>query len=184
MPPVLRIDSLWKSYAAGVRGCSIRAWVLRGCNLHVALGERVAIVGAAASGKSTLLRCIAGELRADAGHLERLVPVVRPATSRPVLRANAAIYLIDDEPDALAHLRFGGTAIVACREVARIRKVVDRIMLLRDGRLTPLTHVAVRRVAERAPVAASEWHRLASTDGPRNDPAGYHDDITPAALTR
>ena len=41
MPLALRIENLWKSYAAGVRGCSARVWVLRGCTLHVELGERV-----------------------------------------------------------------------------------------------------------------------------------------------
>ena len=42
------------------------------------------------------------------------------------------------------------SVIVAARDVASVQGRVDRILLLRDGRLSPLTRLAVRRVAERA----------------------------------
>ena len=51
MPLALRVENLWKSYAAGVRGCSVRVWALRGCTLHLEFGERVAVVGARGAGK-------------------------------------------------------------------------------------------------------------------------------------
>jgi predicted ABC-type transport system involved in lysophospholipase L1 biosynthesis ATPase subunit len=51
MPRALRVESLWKCYAAGVRGCSARIWVLRGLHLSVVVGDRVDILGGAASGK-------------------------------------------------------------------------------------------------------------------------------------
>ena len=46
MPVVLRARALWKSYAAGVAGCSARVWVLKGASLEVEQGECVAILGA------------------------------------------------------------------------------------------------------------------------------------------
>jgi len=51
----LRVRTLWKSYAAGVEGCSARAWVLRGTSLDVEQGECVAVLGARGAGTSTLL---------------------------------------------------------------------------------------------------------------------------------
>jgi ABC-type polysaccharide/polyol phosphate transport system ATPase subunit len=56
-------------YAARVRrGCST-AWGLRGVDLEVAPGERVALTGPNGAGKTTLLRVLAGILPADEGEL-------------------------------------------------------------------------------------------------------------------
>src|SRR4051812_42746540 len=70
MPVVLRARALWKSYAAGVAGCSARVWVLKGASLEVEQGECVAILGARGSGTTTLLHCLAGLRRTDAGCIE------------------------------------------------------------------------------------------------------------------
>src|SRR5512132_2963795 len=66
----LRARTLWKSYAAGVEGCSARAWILRGASLDVDQGECVAVLGARGAGTTTLLYCLAGLLRPDAGSIE------------------------------------------------------------------------------------------------------------------
>jgi len=50
MPPVLRSAGLRKSFGS--------LEVLRGIDLSIAAGERVAILGSSGSGKSTLLRCL------------------------------------------------------------------------------------------------------------------------------
>ena len=70
MPPALRVESLWKCYAAGVRGCSARAWVLRGLSITVQPGERIAIVGDAGSGKTTLVECMLGRREPTAGVID------------------------------------------------------------------------------------------------------------------
>jgi ATPase subunit of ABC transporter with duplicated ATPase domains len=119
------------------------------------LGERVAIVGARGAGKSTLLRCIAGEHRMDAGRIEVALPIgccfsSRAAAAESSLRMSSSmLVLIDDDQRSSVLRHFDGTLIVTSRDVASVHGCVDRILLLREGRLSQLTRVAVRRVAER-----------------------------------
>lgn len=145
----IHLHNVWKSYAAGVRGCSARVWALRGCSLDVRIGERVAIVGRRGAGKTTLLRCMAGEWRIDAGHIE----VAR------------AVRMLDGDCDLTA---WGSerTLIMTSRDVAGVYGMVDRVVLLADGRLAPLTRVAVRRVAERGPLEGL----IRSVDPPADGP--------------
>jgi ABC-type polysaccharide/polyol phosphate transport system ATPase subunit len=154
MPTALRVDNLWKSYAAGVVGCSARVWALRGCSFEITLGERVAIVGSRGAGKTTLLRCISGERRMDAGHIDVTLPIRRWYSDQTVADERARVsssglLLLDDQELPVILRRLDGTMIVASRDVASVRGLVDRILLLRDGRISPLTRLAVRRVAER-----------------------------------
>jgi putative ABC transport system ATP-binding protein len=62
---VLSVRSLTKAY----RSAGEQVAVLRGVNLSVAAGERVALTGESGSGKSTLLHLIAGLDRADSGEI-------------------------------------------------------------------------------------------------------------------
>ncbi|MET0530170.1 MAG: ATP-binding cassette domain-containing protein, partial [Microvirga sp.] len=50
MNDLVTITGLWKSYG--------ELHVLKGVDLSVARGERVALIGPSGSGKTTLLRCI------------------------------------------------------------------------------------------------------------------------------
>ncbi len=63
---VLSVRDLTKAYSAAGE----RVSVLRGVNLTVAAGERVALTGESGSGKSTLLHLIAGLDRADGGEID------------------------------------------------------------------------------------------------------------------
>jgi energy-coupling factor transporter ATP-binding protein EcfA2 len=58
---------LSKSFRAGAASCSARVSVLRDLDLALWSGEVVALEGAHASGRSTLLACAAGVLKPDAG---------------------------------------------------------------------------------------------------------------------
>ena len=62
---VLSVRSLAKTY----RSAGEEVEVLRGVNLDIAAGERVALTGESGSGKSTLLHLIAGLDRADGGEI-------------------------------------------------------------------------------------------------------------------
>src|SRR3981189_1992975 len=64
-PIVLSVRNLTKTY----RSAGEQTVVLRGVNLSVAAGERVALSGESGSGKSTLLHLIAGLDRADGGEI-------------------------------------------------------------------------------------------------------------------
>jgi putative ABC transport system ATP-binding protein len=63
---VLSVRNLTKTY----HSAGERVTVLRGVNLNVAAGERVALTGESGSGKSTLLHLIAGLDRPDGGEIK------------------------------------------------------------------------------------------------------------------
>jgi ABC-type ATPase involved in cell division len=153
VPAAIRVHDLWKSYAAGVRGCSVRVRVLRGCQLEVDAGERVAIVGAPGAGKSTLLHCLAGLRHRDRGCVELRAREHRYLDAHGVaLAAVGARYellLLDAPPDAAATLAARATTVLlAARDAAAVRHLVDRVVELRGGRLTPVPSRLARRVAE------------------------------------
>jgi putative ABC transport system ATP-binding protein len=64
-PIVLSVANLTKTY----RSAGEQIAVLRGVNLSVAAGERVALTGESGSGKSTLLHLVAGLDQADGGEI-------------------------------------------------------------------------------------------------------------------
>ena len=141
MSHALEVVDLWKSYVVGVRGCSVRVSVLRGVSFHVAQGERLGIVGAPGTGKTTLLHCIQGMRRPDAGAVLR----DGEATSLAVVDETTLARAIDPRRE--------GPTLIIVREPALLAGRVDRLLVLRDGRITPLETpmVALRgvqRVAE------------------------------------
>lgn len=177
MTLALRVAGLWKGYAAGVVGCSARVWVLRGLSLELAPGERVGVVGAPGSGRTTLLLILAGVLRPDAGRfwwggdaaVDRVGAAVHPHSAasgssgawapRGGGAAPPPVALLDTRPDGSAcaavppRAPLGGTALIVGGDVASVLPQVHRVLLLRDGRLAPLRALPARRVAERAPRA-------------------------------
>jgi putative ABC transport system ATP-binding protein len=83
---VLSVRNLTKTYRSGGE----QVVVLRGVNLNVAAGERVALSGESGSGKSTLLHLIAGLDRADGGEItlaDASIPGLSDA-GRAALRRN------------------------------------------------------------------------------------------------
>lgn len=142
MSSALRVECLWKSYAAGVRGCSARIWVLRGLSLTIGWGERVAVVGEVGAGKTTLLHCVAGLRRPDAGLVDA-----------PGL-ANGALMLATVREWREGHgprWSPSRSVLLVGDELAGVAADVDRILLLQEGQLTAIgTDAHGRRVAEPA----------------------------------
>ena len=64
-PPSLQVTALRKSYLEGGRSHV----VLDGVDLTLEPGERVAVLGASGSGKSTILNLVSGIDRADSGEI-------------------------------------------------------------------------------------------------------------------
>jgi len=80
----LSMRGVWKSYRAGVRGCSAAVSVLRNVDLDVSAGDIVGVLARAAAGKTTLLMCAAGLLRPDQGSISWLgSPPRRDLAARP-----------------------------------------------------------------------------------------------------
>lgn len=162
MSLALRARALWKSYAAGVAGCSARVWVLQGASIDVHVGECVAILGARGAGTTTLLHCLAGFRRADAGSVEYALDphFVHDLADHAAGRDYPPrLLLCDDERRGAAgldtprrvseHRQSGGAMVIATHELARVRPFADRVMLLRGGRLILLDRsIGLRRVAE------------------------------------
>jgi ABC-type oligopeptide transport system ATPase subunit len=134
----LEVDGLWKGYHVGVRGCSVRVRVLRGVTFRVAIGERVGIAGAAGAGKTTLMHCVAGLRRPDAGRL-----VLAGALDDTLL-------LLDEHAldDAGRHGR-PASALFFARDRRRLRGRVDRVLELVDGRIRPARDSFEARIASR-----------------------------------
>lgn len=157
MPPALRIESLWKCYAAGVRGCSARAWVLRGVSLTVEAGERVAVVGAAGSGKTTLAECILG-LRAPTVGMVEITGRLEVRDLQQVGRSGGRKVGNDvrppdrptSAPSTFRPSDLPTSVLVLARRPDSLESWADRLLLLRDGQLHCTTFVPARRVAERS----------------------------------
>jgi putative ABC transport system ATP-binding protein len=69
-PPLLELDGVGRRLGG--------RWVLRGLDLNVRAGERIALLGESGSGKSTLLNLVAGLDTPDEGHI-RFGGVALPA---------------------------------------------------------------------------------------------------------
>jgi ABC-type sulfate/molybdate transport systems ATPase subunit len=142
----LEVHDLWKTYLVGIRGCSARVSVLCGVDLRVAHGERVGILGRPASGKTTLLHCLAGLRRPDAGRIH-----VHDGDPNSLLLVDEGKHVGSGAPQRGA----SAATLIVGGELAPLREWVDRVVVVRGGRIVPLDPpatalVAVRRVAEHA----------------------------------
>lgn len=78
----LIVHDLHRGYSAGTSSCRASVRVLAGITLRWSAGERIAITGAAASGKTTLGRCLAGLRRPEQGSVTWLHDDLREDPSR------------------------------------------------------------------------------------------------------
>lgn len=180
--PLLVIRALGKRFRAGVSGCWVDARALVDVNLDIRRGEIVALVGAGAAGKTTLLRCAGRLLVPDEGLVEHVrgvdgrESVVRyfdhcVQAERAAVRGGDRwdIALIDDVDRArsevgaaFALVRIvarargeGSSLLLAAREPSVVRELSDRVLTMAQGRLIDrvgTARSAVARVAECPPL--------------------------------
>jgi ABC-type multidrug transport system ATPase subunit len=146
MSDCLSMRGVWKSYDAGVRGCSATVSVLRDIHLDVAAGEMVGIAAAPSAGKTTLLMCAGGVLRPDRGLVSWFgAPASRDHPARP-----DGIAFAGDRPFAYGFLT--------------IREAVEYAAIVRD---LPLRDSATRvaDALDRTGLAAVAHRRVDAIDG-------------------
>lgn len=141
--PYLEVRGLQKSF--GVKP------ILRGVNLELYRGERMALLGANGTGKTTLLRILAGLTKPEAGtvHVGGL-DIVRDAQKiRQLVGFVAHQPYLYDELTAMENLLFFGRMYTVRDAKARAQKLLRRVGLERrtQERVNTLSRGQVQRLA-------------------------------------
>ncbi|NRA58864.1 MAG: ABC-F family ATP-binding cassette domain-containing protein, partial [Phycisphaerales bacterium] len=103
--PVLAVSNLQLSYGDDI--------ILKGCSLSVEARERVAIVGPNGTGKSSLLKIMAGVQQADAGEVS--------------LQRNARIAYLAQDPEVERGVTLRQHAAGAFEELARLHERLESV---------------------------------------------------------
>ncbi|HUQ42970.1 MAG TPA: ATP-binding cassette domain-containing protein [Candidatus Limnocylindria bacterium] len=184
LPSLVRAESVMRVYP----GAAGNVAALRGLDIEVGAREVVAVVGASGSGKSTMLRILAGLDRPSAGSIESLRVPLERAPEPELVRYRADVGVIDQQywrslsPYLTAHdavelpLRLRGWAPTARR--ARVAQLLEQVGLPDRGDHTPsqLSGGEQQRVAFAAALAPRPTLLLA------DEPTAELDERTAAEL--
>jgi peptide/nickel transport system ATP-binding protein len=181
---VVRAESVMRVYP----GAAGNVAALRGFDIEVAAGEVVATVGASGSGKSTMLRILAGLDRPSAGSVESFGVPLERATERELVRYRNDVGVIDQQywrslsPYLTARtaielpLRIRGWSRAA--RAARAAELLEQVGLADRGSATParLSGGEQQRIAFAAALAPHPRFLLA------DEPTAELDERTAAEL--
>jgi energy-coupling factor transporter ATP-binding protein EcfA2 len=112
MPIALEARGLSKSYRAGVGACLASTRVLRNADLKLYTGEAIGVLGERASGKSTLLLCLAGLLGPDAGTVRWFGDPTLTAAARHVLYHATRTDLMRAGPSDCPHIHLVDVPVI------------------------------------------------------------------------
>jgi peptide/nickel transport system permease protein len=182
--PMVRADSVMRVYP----GAAGNVAALRGLDIEVGAGEVVAVVGASGSGKSTMLRILAGLDRPSSGSIEALGVPLERAPESALGRYRSDVGVIDQQywrslsPYLTAHaavelpLQLRGWP--AGDRAARVRELLEQVGLADRGDHTPsrLSGGEQQRVAFAAALAPRPALLLA------DEPTAELDERTAAEL--
>ena len=170
-----------KCYLAGTPGCSAAARVLSRVNLELDVGDVIGVAGGRGCGKTTLVRCVAGLTRPDAGALrwapgeERprivsLAPMALPfQTVNDVLARACAELPIDSDQLDMVLTRLGLEGLLCRSQMALTTDERARLALaigLATRHRLLLLDGTVDAIAARARSAVREClHRHAADGG-------------------
>lgn len=133
VPPALCVRALTHRYASTV--------ALDGVSLDVAQGEFLALVGPSGCGKTTLLRAVAGLLRADEGRIAVAAREVMGDSWVPAERRGIGIVFQDHalfpHLDVAGNLAFGLRSLARSQQRDRVREVLELVGLVGYERRYP-----------------------------------------------
>ena len=150
--PLLIADAIQKSYAMG----RVRLHVLRGCDLRVAEGEFVAIMGKSGSGKSTLLHILGAlDVPQDGQVLFGGLPVFAPPRQR-WFRATALDVISGYERRRIGYRRHDFGFVFQFYHLLPELNVLENVLLARMIGYSTLVWLRQRGVAWREAAAILE----------------------------
>ena len=158
VPAVLRVEGLRKSYRSGslfaARGPGAPA--VNGVSLTVRRGETVGLVGESGSGKSTVARCIARLIDADAGRVMLGEIDLRPLSRRQLRPLRKRVQMIFQDPYSSLNPRRKVGNLIA--EGPMVHGMPEREALARAHDLLELVGLGAQ-VADRYPEEFSGGQR-------------------------
>jgi ABC-type multidrug transport system ATPase subunit len=195
----LRLHRVGKVFEAGFQSCRATVAALTDVDLEVAFGEVVVITGPAASGKTTLLRCVAGILEPSIGSIVRAAPIafgfpenalsIRKLSYAPCIHVwdhplSGLTPLSEDELARwLPRLRSAGHAIlVSGRSSDRVEAFEARAVILERGRVAGDIPRAAVRGHPREPLAITSPRSIAAaprTNSRRRSPSDRPTPVSP-----
>src|SRR5437762_1084873 len=125
-PPVVDVVEVRKAFD--------RAEVLRGVSFRLDKGETLVVMGGSGSGKTVLLRHVAGLVRPDSGEVRAFGINIERLSEEELLPIRRRMGYVFQGAALFDSLSVDDKSIVVTHDVELARTVADRLAILMDGR--------------------------------------------------